>query len=268
MASSTPVQCFPSFGDELRFFASLPPFPVTPQEDVAFIDAFAQFDAFCEARNADLLPHMSTANAARDMNLLRQAVGDERLTYLGFSYGTYLGATYVNLFRDRVRAVTLDGVIEPIEWATGRDNQADRLPFSTRLKRDDGAYETLQQFFALCAQAGSARCAFAAGSAEGSQALDHKFDTLMQRLLQAPVVVPTPGGPVTVTYAIAVRLTLGALYGPSVLPQLAAASRSSGWPAGVEPWACCGRRWQWPRRARPPSRTPTHGCLCVDRLCR
>ncbi|HKA09185.1 MAG TPA: alpha/beta hydrolase [Candidatus Dormibacteraeota bacterium] len=223
VASSTPVQCFPSFGDELRFFASLPPFPVTPQEDVAFIDAFAQFDAFCEARNADLLPHMSTANAARDMNLLRQAVGDERLTYLGFSYGTYLGATYVNLFPDRVRAVTLDGVIEPIEWATGRGNQADRLPFSTRLKSDDGAYETLQQFFALCAQAGSARCAFADGSAEGSQALDHKFDTLTQRLLQAPVVVPTPGGPVTVTYAIAVRLTLGALYSPSVWPQLAAA---------------------------------------------
>jgi len=69
----------------------VPPFPVTPQEDVAFINAFEQFDALCEARNADLLPHMSTANAARDMDLLRQAVGDDRLTYLGFSYGTYLG---------------------------------------------------------------------------------------------------------------------------------------------------------------------------------
>jgi hypothetical protein len=129
----------------------------------------------------------------------------------------------VNLFPERVRAVTLDGVIEPIEWATGRGNQADRLPFSTRLRSDDGAYETLQQFFALCGQAGSARCAFAAESAEGSQALDHKFDTLMQRLLQAPVIVPTPAGPLTITYAIAVQLTLGALYSPSIWPKLAAA---------------------------------------------
>lgn len=129
----------------------------------------------------------------------------------------------MNLFPDRVRAVTLDGVIEPIEWATGRGNEADRLPFSTRLKSDDGAYETLQQFLALCGQAGPARCAFAAGAAEGSQALDHKFGTLMQRLLQAPVVVPTPVGPLSITYTIAVALTLGALYSPSVWPQLGAA---------------------------------------------
>src|SRR5262249_1742064 len=139
VASSTPVQCFPSFGDELRFFASLPPFPVTPQEDVAFIDAFAQFDAFCEARNADLLLHMSTANAARDMMRRGRAVGDEGLPYWGFPYAPYRGATYVNLFPAGAGGVPLDGVTEPIEWAPGGGNQADGLPFSTRLKSDDGA---------------------------------------------------------------------------------------------------------------------------------
>ena len=62
---------------------------------------------------------MSTANVARDLDLLRQAVGDEQLTYLGFSYGTLLGAVYANLFPDRVRALTLDAVLDPVEWTTG-----------------------------------------------------------------------------------------------------------------------------------------------------
>ena len=60
-----------------------------------------------------LASHLGTNNAARDLDVLRAAVGDEQLTYLGFSYGTRLGATYAELFPDRVRALVLDGAVKP-----------------------------------------------------------------------------------------------------------------------------------------------------------
>ena len=61
----------------------------------------------CLARNRDLVAHMSTADNARDLDLLRAAVGDDRLTYIGQSYGTLLGATYASLFPGRARALVL-----------------------------------------------------------------------------------------------------------------------------------------------------------------
>ena len=60
---------------------------------------------------------MATANVARDMDVLRRALGDTKLSYLGFSYGSYLGNVYANLFPDRVRALTIDGVLDPVAWA-------------------------------------------------------------------------------------------------------------------------------------------------------
>jgi pimeloyl-ACP methyl ester carboxylesterase len=219
VAASTPVQCFGSNAEKQAFFQNVPPFPVGPHEDRAFIQTFEQFDALCSQRNPSLLPHMSTANAARDMDLLRQAVGDARLSYLGLSYGTYLGASYVNLFPDRVRAVILDGVVEPIEWSTGRDQEARTEPFSTRLRSDSGAFETLGAFLNLCSEAGTAGCAFAAGTPKATR---DKFNDLLHGLLEHPLVVTTPQGPITVTYADVVGVVLGALYSPSIWPQLAA----------------------------------------------
>ena len=63
---------------------------------------------------------MSTANVARDLDVLRALVGDQKLSYAGVSYGSYLGATYANMFPDRVRALVVDGVLDPIAWSTGR----------------------------------------------------------------------------------------------------------------------------------------------------
>ena len=62
---------------------------------------------------------MNTADVARDLDLLRQAVGDRKLTYLGFSYGSYLGNTYANLFPHNVRALVIDGVLDPRLWSSG-----------------------------------------------------------------------------------------------------------------------------------------------------
>lgn len=67
----------------------------------------------CIENSGDLLPYVGTANAARDMEQLRKALGDEQLTYLGFSYGTALGAVYADLFPESVRALVLDGSVDP-----------------------------------------------------------------------------------------------------------------------------------------------------------
>jgi pimeloyl-ACP methyl ester carboxylesterase len=67
----------------------------------------------CEASSGALLPYIGTRNAARDMDVLRAALGDAKLTYLGKSYGTYLGTWYAQLFPSHVRALVLDGAVDP-----------------------------------------------------------------------------------------------------------------------------------------------------------
>ncbi|MDA2806989.1 alpha/beta hydrolase [Nocardiopsis suaedae] len=67
----------------------------------------------CRERAGDLMMHMGTENVARDMDVLRAVLGDERLTYLGKSYGTLIGAYYADLFPERVGAMVLDGALDP-----------------------------------------------------------------------------------------------------------------------------------------------------------
>jgi pimeloyl-ACP methyl ester carboxylesterase len=220
---STPVRCFTSVAEQRAFFAGMPRFPVTPAEQASTIRKAAAFDRLCGQRNADLLPHLSTANAARDMDLLRQALGDPRLTYLGLSYGSFLGTTYANLFPNRVRALVLDGAIEPVEWTTGRGDEGDTVPTFLRLESDVGASQTLGAFLDLCAGAGPAGCAFATGT--DRQATHVRFQALMARMLARPVPVATPQGTVQVTYADAVSAVSGALHDPLAYPALAVALR-------------------------------------------
>ena len=71
------------------------------------------FAAQCARNSAALLPYVGTQNAARDLDVLRSALGESKLTFLGKSYGTYLGAWYAQLFPGRVRALVLDGAVDP-----------------------------------------------------------------------------------------------------------------------------------------------------------
>ena len=73
----------------------------------------ADFAEACEAGSDGILPHITTENAARDMDLLRAVLGDSTLNYLGYSYGTFLGATYAKLYPERVGRLVLDGAIDP-----------------------------------------------------------------------------------------------------------------------------------------------------------
>ncbi|WP_327042180.1 alpha/beta hydrolase [Micromonospora ureilytica] len=70
----------------------------------------------CARRHAELLPHVTTRNTARDMDLLRAVLGEQRLSYLGYSYGTYLGAVYTQMFPGRVDRVVLDSAVDPAEY--------------------------------------------------------------------------------------------------------------------------------------------------------
>lgn len=69
----------------------------------------------CERRHGDLLPHLGTVDVAHDLDHIRAAVGDDQLTYLGYSYGTSIGQQYARLYPTRVRAMVLDGIVDPSE---------------------------------------------------------------------------------------------------------------------------------------------------------
>jgi pimeloyl-ACP methyl ester carboxylesterase len=100
-------------GPQLDTFLATDDEPSDPAQLVRVIAASKQFAAQCERNSAALLPYVGTPNAARDMDVLRAALGESRLTYLGKSYGTYLGAWYAQLFPHRVRALVLDGSVDP-----------------------------------------------------------------------------------------------------------------------------------------------------------
>ncbi|WP_194396034.1 alpha/beta hydrolase [Microbacterium atlanticum] len=75
--------------------------------------AHADFADACEANSDGILPYITTENSARDMDLLRAVLGDTQLNFLGYSYGTFLGATYAKLFPEKVGRLVLDGAIDP-----------------------------------------------------------------------------------------------------------------------------------------------------------
>ena len=212
---STPLLCFDSLDDAEAALAPMQ-FPVTREEERVWIRSNRTVARACAERGGPILNHMSTANVARDMDLLRRAVGDAKLTYAGYSYGSYLGTTYANLFPGKVRALVVDGVLDPVAWATGRGDQARTLPFSTRLKSAKGAYVTLQEFLRLC-DAGGPNCAFSEGNPK------RRFDRLARRLLREPAEFtdPTTGETFVVTYADLIGTTLGVLYDPASWPDWA-----------------------------------------------
>ena len=85
----------------------------------------AQVAQECSAKYGPALAQFNTVNTARDMDLIRQAVGDDQMNYLGFSYGTQLGSTYAHLFPDKIRVAVLDGAVDPL--TSGITQFADQL---------------------------------------------------------------------------------------------------------------------------------------------
>ncbi|GGT08125.1 peptidase [Streptomyces atratus] len=99
--------------------------PDTAAEEAAFMKDGADFGAGCERRSGKVLPYVGTTNAARDMDLIREVLGDKKLTYFGMSYGTELGGTYAHLFPKNVGRTVLDAVVDPTADTIGHArNQA------------------------------------------------------------------------------------------------------------------------------------------------
>lgn len=201
VAGSSPLECFGS-DDAVEDFASRRGrFPTTRRREVAFFDHWTTLFGLCAGRDQAVLRHMSTANVARDLDLLRQAVGDAKLTYLGFSYGTYLGQVYANLFPNRVRALALDGVLDPVAFTQSRQYRYDQT----------GTQKVMDEFLRLCdAAAAVDRSACRLSRGEGGASA--RWDELLGLLRESPFQVPD--GPL-LDDATMVSIMLGALYQPA-----------------------------------------------------
>jgi pimeloyl-ACP methyl ester carboxylesterase len=201
---STGIKCFGNERQASQVFAPVA-FPLTPEEEALFMAGDALLAGQCAQRGNKVSDHMATADVARDMDGLRDWLGDDQITYVGLSYGSYLGVTYANLFPDRVRALVVDGVLDPIAWA----NVDGAVPFSTRLRSDAGAQATLERFFELCDAAAAGNCALAPDSKD-------RFAALADQLLTAPIPItdPASGQTVLFTYQDLIGSTLGTLYNP------------------------------------------------------
>jgi pimeloyl-ACP methyl ester carboxylesterase len=108
---SSPVECIPATLKDRA--VALDPDARTEQQYQAQVQVAKEVSQACERKYGADLQHYNTEETARDLDLVRQAVGDPRLTYLGYSYGTRLGAVYAHLFPKRVRALVLDGAVDP-----------------------------------------------------------------------------------------------------------------------------------------------------------
>ncbi|WP_156725937.1 alpha/beta hydrolase [Streptomyces apocyni] len=87
--------------------------PDTPAEERTLVEITQTFGAACEQNSGEVLPHVRTTDAARDLELLRQVLGDDALHYFGISYGTELGGVYARLFPEKVGRAVFDAVVDP-----------------------------------------------------------------------------------------------------------------------------------------------------------
>ncbi|MEV6764689.1 alpha/beta hydrolase [Streptomyces sp. NPDC051105] len=110
---SDPVEC--ENDEQLDNYFQQDATPETSAERTQLINRTKQFNAACEKNSKSILPHVRTTDAARDMDLMRQVLGDRQLHYFGISYGTELGGVYAHLFPKNVGRAVLDGVIDPTQ---------------------------------------------------------------------------------------------------------------------------------------------------------
>jgi pimeloyl-ACP methyl ester carboxylesterase len=107
---STPaVNCVDTFDE---YFGLDSP-PETPEEKQALIDASQAFNDKCAENSGTILPYISTQASAQDINSLRLALGEEKVSFFGFSYGSELGTTWATMFPETVRAIVVDGAVDP-----------------------------------------------------------------------------------------------------------------------------------------------------------
>ena len=163
---------------------------------IANIEALHQqlVDRCVDRMGTQLLATVGTATVAADMDTVRQALGDDKINYLGFSYGTQVGADYVNRFGDHVRAMVLDGAIDP---------SID--PVEKSIRQMAGFQVAFDDFAADCAQ--SPNCPLGTDPAQSV----NRYHALVNPLATTPARTTDPRG---LSYADAITGTVNALYTP------------------------------------------------------
>ena len=208
--SSTAIRCIDNLDEQAR----IDPSPDTATELRALVNSARAYAAACARRNPDLLPYLATDSVARDLDTIREAVGDKQLTYLGFSYGTLIGSTYADLFPDHIRAMVLDGAIDPaLDLEQFRSGQA-------------RAFEhALTDFLKDCAK--RTACAFH----EGGRTV-RAFDSLMASIDARSLPATRLGDSRRIGPGIAWAAVAAALYSkaswPALATTLAVAKRGDG----------------------------------------
>lgn len=198
VGESDPVRCLDDDQKDAQLEGDL-----SPDDDAERAQVEADQEELrsgCEERNPELVHHMSTANVAADLDEIREALGDEKLNFLGYSYGTAIGATYAAMFPETIRAMVLDGSVSPSATAA---EQA--------MVQATGFERTLANFVAACnADTTCALAPDAAGAIASTRA----------SLEADPVVVDTSSGERTLSadlfdYGLATALYDTSTWGPT-----------------------------------------------------
>jgi pimeloyl-ACP methyl ester carboxylesterase len=211
VGDSAPVRCL----DDLDAFYAVDRTPENADDVARNVAAARDFAASCKRRSGSEIGYVSTTASVRDMDAIRAAIGVERISYIGFSYGTLLGALYADRYPQRVRTMVLDGAIDPALSSE-----------ESTIGQAKGFEEVLDAFFAWCRQ--DTRCGFARGG-DPRDAFD--------RLTRAVAAEPTPGtvngeertlGPGEFDIGVASALYAGRAGFPDLADALAAAARGTG----------------------------------------
>ena len=178
------------------------------------------FAQACEREAGPLLPYVGTAEAARDMDILRAALGDRKLTYLGKSYGTYLGTYYAQLFPHNVRALVLDGALDPAETAINQN-----------IVQAEGFQVAFRSFAADCVRRpncplGSAAAAGPASTGAAVNAAIVRLQGLLNQAGRAPLANDLGDGR-PANEALMTAGVLSALYSKTYWPLLREGLRSA-----------------------------------------
>ena len=194
---STPaVDCIDNYD---KYFA-LDPSPQTEAQHQALVDISKAFADECKKKSSKFLPYISTNASARDMDMIRAALGEEKITYFGFSYGSELGATWATMFPSTVRAAVLDGATDPTSDS-----------IQGGLDQAKGFETEFAKFLSKCSA--NKKCLFYNnGNAEGA------FDTLIKELDVSPLLVSKNRA--LVNQAIAYSAVAQAMYSSTMWSEL------------------------------------------------
>ena len=186
--------------DDYDTYFTLDPTPADDVQRRTLVEASSKFAAACEANSGDILPYISTNNSARDMDRIRQALGEEKISYFGFSYGSELGGTWATLFPNTVRAAVLDGASDPgADYVQAGLNQA------------EGFENEFSKFLTACSQ--NTTCAFHNNG--NSRAA---FEQLMKDVDARPLVVSRDRA--AVNQAVLQTAVAMAMYSSTMWPRL------------------------------------------------